>query len=177
MNYVQNMSYLRFGSIGLLFAVLGMVHAQEAPDLSTIQRLAANGHWTQAMDALNQRIAANPNDVEPAFLKGLLLLQQGDKSGAREVFQDLSNRFPRLPEAYNNLAAIQAADGEYELARQALLSAIANTPDYAPVRANLGDLYIKMAIDAYRQALKLDPNDSAASAKLKFLEQIIQTER
>jgi tetratricopeptide (TPR) repeat protein len=177
MNYVQNMRYLRFGLIGLLFAVLGMVHAQEAPDLNAIQRLAATGNLSQAMDALNQRIAANPEDVESAFLKGLLLLQQGDKSGAREVFLDISRRFPRLPEAYNNLAAIHAADGEYELARQTLLSAIANTPDYAPVRANLGDLYIKMAMDAYREALKLNPNDTAVNARLKVLEQLFQVER
>jgi len=171
------MKYLQFGLIGLLFAVLGMAQAQEAPDLSAIQRLAANGNMNQAMDALNQRIAANPEDVESTFLKGLLLLQQGDKNGAREVFLDISRRFPRLPEAYNNLAAIHAADGEYELARQTLLSAIANTPDYAPVRANLGDLYIKMAMDAYREALKLNPNDSAAHARLKVLEQLFQVER
>jgi Flp pilus assembly protein TadD len=171
------MRYLRFGLIGLLFAVLGMAQAQDAPDLSTIQRLAANGNLNQAMDALNKRIAANPEDVESAFLKGLLLLQQGDKSGAREVFLDISRRFPRLPEAYNNLAAIHAADGEYELARQTLLSAIANTPDYSPVRANLGDLYIKMAMDAYREALKLNPNDSATRTRLKVLEQLFQVER
>ncbi len=171
------MRYLRFGFIGLLFAVLSLVQAQEAPDLNAIQRMAASGNRSQAIEALNKRIGANPEDVEAVFLKGLLLLQQGDKSGAREVFLDVSRRFPRLPEAYNNLAAIHAADGEYELARQTLSSAIANTPDYAPVRANLGDLYIKMAMDAYREALKLNPNDSATHARLKVLEQLFQVER
>ena len=171
------MRYLRFGFIGLLFAVLSLVQAQEALDLDAIQRLAASGSRNQAIDALNKRIGANPEDVEATFLKGLLLLQQGNKNGAREVFLDISRRFPRLPEAYNNLAAIHAADGEYELARQTLLSAIANTPDYAPVRANLGDLYIKMAMDAYREALKLNPSDSATQSRLKVLEQLFQVER
>ncbi|MFO1428762.1 MAG: tetratricopeptide repeat protein [Candidatus Competibacteraceae bacterium] len=171
------MKYLRFGLLGLLCAILSLVQAQEAPDLNTIQRMAAGGNRNQAIDALNKRIGANPGDVEAAFLKGVLLLQQGDKSGAREVFLDISRRFPRLPEAYNNLAAIHAADGEYELARQTLLSAIANTPDYAPVRANLGDLYIKMAMDAYREALKLNPNDASTQARLKALEQLFQVER
>lgn len=171
------MRYLQFGFIGLLFAVLSLVHAQEALDLDAIQRLAASGNRNQAIDALNKRIGANPEDVEATFLKGLLLLQQGNKNGAREVFLDISRRFPRLPEAYNNLAAIHAADGEYELARQTLLSAITNTPDYAPVRANLGDLYIKMAMDAYREALKLNPSDSAIQSRLKVLERLFQVER
>ena len=177
MNDVQGMRYLQFGLIGLLLTVLGMARAQEAPDLNAIQQLAASGKRNQAIEALNKRIGANPENVEAAFLKGLLLLQQGDKNGAREVFLDISRRFPQLPEAYNNLAAIHAADGEYELARQDLLSAIANTPDYAPVRANLGDLYIKMAMDAYRGTLKLNPNDSATHARLKALEQLFQVER
>jgi Flp pilus assembly protein TadD len=98
-------------------------------------------------------------------------LEAGDTIAAKEVFSEIARRFPRLPEAFNNLAAIYAENGEYEKARQALLSAIANAPNYAAAQSNLGDLYIKLAADAYRKAADLDPLDPGAGAKLNLLEQ------
>jgi Flp pilus assembly protein TadD len=171
------MRHFQAGLLTLMLAVAGTVYAQEPVDLNTIQRLASRGEWGKAMEELDKRIAANSNDLESRFLKGLLLMQKGDTAGAREVFQEITRHHPRLPEAYNNLAVIYAADGEYELARQTLLSAIANTPDYSPVRANLGDLYAKMAMDSYREALKLNPNDTASKAKLKLLGQLFESNR
>ena len=168
-----NMNYFQAGLLALLLVAGGIVCAQELTDLNTIQRQASQGDWSKAMEELDKRIAANSNDVESRFLKGLLLLQKGDTAAAREVFLEISQRFPRLPEAYNNLAAIYAADGQYELARQALLSAIANAPNYSPARTNLGDLYVNMALDSYREVLRLNPNDPASKAKLKVLEQLL----
>jgi tetratricopeptide (TPR) repeat protein len=167
------MNYFQAGLLALLLVAGGIVCAQELTDLNTIQRQASQGDWSKAMEELDKRIAANSNDVESRFLKGLLLLQKGDTAAAREVFLEISQRFPRLPEAYNNLAAIYAADGQYELARQALLSAIANAPNYSPARTNLGDLYVNMALDSYREVLRLNPNDPASKAKLKVLEQLL----
>ena len=171
------MNYFQAGLLALMLAVGGAVCAQELTDLNTIQRQASRGDWSQAMEALDKRIAANSGDVESRFLKGLLLMQKGDTAAAGEVFLEISRRFPRLPEAYNNLAAIYTAKGQYELARSALLSAIANTPDYSPARTNLGDLYVKMAIDSYREALRLNPNDTASKARLKVLEQLVGSSR
>lgn len=157
--------------LALAFALAG--HAQEElVDLDTIQRLAEQGNTDRAIDDLDRRIEADVNDVQSRFLKGLLLLEEDDTARARAVFAEITRLFPRLPEAYNNLAAIYAAEGDYENARQRLLNAIANAPEYAPVRTNLGDLYSKLALDAYRRALELDPGDEAAEARLQWLEQM-----
>lgn len=169
------MKALQLGLLVLLWAA-PVVQAQP-PDLNAIQQLATRGQVDQALQALDQHIAADPKDVEARFLKGLLLVQQGDKNRAREVFLDLTRRYPRLTEAYTNLAALYAADGEYEPARQALLSAIANTPDYAKARVSLGDLYVKLAADAYKEALELNPTDTTSRARLRLLEQMFETRR
>lgn len=161
--------------IGLLVWLLGAASAalaQQPSDLQTIQRIAAQGDHKKALAALDQRIDANADDVQARFLKGLLLLEQNNTREAREVFTEITRRFPQVPEAHNNLAAIYAREGEYERARQVLLSAIANSPDYPGVRANLGDLYAKLAADAYREALDLNPTDNASRAKLRLLEQL-----
>ncbi len=170
------MNYLRTGLLALMF-IMGAVGAQQAIDLNAIQRLVAQGEWDKALAEVNQRIAANPDDIESLFVKGLVLMQKDDTAGARNLFAELARRFPHLPEAYNNLAAIYTADGDYEAARQALLSAIVSEPRYSPVRANLGDLYAKMAIDSYREALRLNPDDAASQAKLKVLEPLFGSGR
>ena len=167
------MKYLNIGLFILIVVALGSISAQDFAELDTIQRLASQGQWQTAIEQLDRRSAINSNDVESRFLKGLLLLQHNDTAGAREIFSDIVQRFPHLPEAHNNLAAVYAAEGDYELARQTLLNAISNTPDYSKAKSNLGDLYVKLAVDAYQEALKLNPGDAVSEAKLKLLDQML----
>jgi tetratricopeptide (TPR) repeat protein len=169
--FKRDMKYLHAGLLALMLMVMGGVYA-ETTDMEAIKRLVAEGKRSVALEKLDERIAASADDVEARFLKGLLLLERGDTDAARDVFEELSRRFPRLPESFNNLATIYAREGDYEKARQALLSAIANSPDYPVVRANLGDLYAKLAADAYRKAVELDPKDQASEAKLRLLDQL-----
>jgi Flp pilus assembly protein TadD len=166
------MKYLRIAPLALMLMMVGSVQGQQATDLATIERQAQAGQWQAALNGLDERISNNTNDVEARFLKGLLLLEQGDTDGAQAVFVELSRLFPRIPESFNNLASIYAQQGEYEKARQALLSAIANAPDYPEVRSNLGDLYTQLAVEAYREAVALDPEDEASKAKLQALEKL-----
>jgi Flp pilus assembly protein TadD len=166
------MKHLRVASLALMLMVAGNLQGQQATDLTAIERMAAAGEWQTALKSLDERIANNTNDVEARFLKGLLLLERGDTDSAREVFVELSRLFPRIPESFNNLATIYAQQGDYEQARQALLNAIANAPEYPVVRANLGDLYTRLATEAYREAINLDPGDEASKAKLNTLEKL-----
>lgn len=166
------MKHLRIASLALMLTVASSVQGQQATDLATIEDMAAAGEWQSALNSLDERIANNTNDVEARFLKGLLLLERGDTDSAREVFEELSRLFPRIPESFNNLASIYAQQGDYEQARLALLNAIANAPEYPVVRANLGDLYTKLATEAYREAIELDPDDEASKAKLDNLENL-----
>ncbi|NJN46575.1 MAG: tetratricopeptide repeat protein [Candidatus Competibacteraceae bacterium] len=122
------MKYLRIVPLTLMLIVVGSVQGQQTTDLATIERQAQAGQFQAALNGLDERISNNTNDVEARFLKGLLLLEQGDTDGARDVFVELSRLFPRIPESFNNLATIYAQQGEYEKARQALLSAVANAP-------------------------------------------------
>ncbi len=177
MQYIVQSTLSLFGMVLIATTVCTIFtftvsNAQELTDLATIERFVAEGDAPTALAKLDQRIDANSNDVEARFLKGLVLMQYGNRDQARQVFEELVRLFPRFPEPFNNLATIYAAEGDYEKARQALLSASANAPDYATAHANLGDLYAKLAVDAYRQAVQLNPSDSAVKARLKALEQL-----
>jgi Flp pilus assembly protein TadD len=165
------MKYLYAGLLALMLITIGGVSA-ETVTLETIKRLVSEGKQDSALEKLNERILANPQDVQARYLKGLLLLERGDTHAARDVFMEITRQFPQLPEPYNNLAAIHASEGDYEKARQALLNAVTGAPDYPVVRANLGDLYVNLAVAAYRQAVELNPKDQASQAKLKLLEKL-----
>jgi tetratricopeptide (TPR) repeat protein len=100
-------------------------------------------------------------------MRGVILAEQGKTVEAAIVFERLTQEFPELPEPYNNLAVIHAAQGRYESAYRLLQQALVAQPDYATAYENLGDLYLSMAEQAYGKALGLDASNRVAKAKLE----------
>ena len=85
------------------------------------------------------------------------------------VFTKLSEDYPELPEPYNNLAVLYASQGQYDKARAALEMAIRTNPSYATAHENLGDVYAKLASQAYSKALQLDSNNTGVQPKLALI--------
>src|SRR5204862_2623498 len=111
-------------------------------------------------------------DAQARFLKGLIYTQQGKTAEAIKIFTSLTEDYPDLPEPYNNLAVLYAGQGQYEKARQALEMAIRTHPSYATAHENLGDIYAKMASQAYDKALQLDRSNQAAQGKLNLIKDL-----
>lgn len=155
---------------GLAFAALS--YAQSG-DLQDIGRLMKQGQHAQALERVNQYLATRPRDAQGRFLKGLILVEQNKVPDAVDVFSKLSQDYPELPEPYNNLAVLYAAQGQYEKARQALEMSIRTHPSYATAYENLGDVYTKLASQAYDKALQLDSGNSAAQTKLSLVREMI----
>jgi tetratricopeptide (TPR) repeat protein len=74
-----------------------------------------------------------------------------------------------LPEPYNNLAVLYASQGQYDNARAALEMAIRTNPSYATAHENLGDVYAKLASQAYSKALQLDSSNTGVQPKLALI--------
>lgn len=143
-----------------------------ADELQDITGLFRQGNQAQALDRVNAYLAGNPKDAQARFLKGLILTEQGKKQEATKVFQALTEDYPELPEPYNNLAVLYAAQGQYDMARTALEMAIRAHPGYATAYENLGDVYARMASEAYDKALKIDKNNPTAQMKLKMIREL-----
>jgi Flp pilus assembly protein TadD len=107
------------------------------------------------------------------FLKGLILTEQNKSAEAISVFTKLTEDFPRSPEPYNNLAVLFAATNQYEKSRAALEMAISTNPTYATAHENLGDVYAKLASQAYDKALQLDTSNTAAKSKLILVRTLV----
>jgi tetratricopeptide (TPR) repeat protein len=160
----------------LLFALaLAAASAARADELQDINGLLKQGQHVQALDRVNQYLAKKPRDAQGRFLKGLILAEQNKVPEAIDVFSKLSQDYPQLPEPYNNLAVLYAAQGQYEKARQQLEMSIRTHPSYATAYENLGDVYTKLASQAYDKALHFDSSNSAAQNKLSLIRELISS--
>jgi hypothetical protein len=146
-----------------------------ADDLLEVQSLVKQGNLTQATERLNAFLAKNPKDARARFLRGLILTEQKRPVEAIKVFTALTEDFPELPEPYNNLAVLFAAQGQFDRARQMLELAIRTHPSYATAHENLGDIYAKMASEAYDRALQLDRANTAVQTKLEMIRELFST--
>lgn len=154
----------------LLMSVLQPVSAQM--DVKQIQGLIAEAKFDQALTETKAILAKDPDNVQALFMKGLIHTRTNQLKDAEETFLFLSNNNPDLPEPYNNLAVIYASQGEFEKAREALQKAINTHPSYATAHENIGDIYAKMASQAYNQALELDNSNIAAREKLSLINEL-----
>jgi tetratricopeptide (TPR) repeat protein len=135
-------------------------------------KLFKQGHQSQALDKVNAYLANKPKDAQARFLKGLILTGQAKTAEAIQIFSALTKDYPELPEPYNNLAVLYAGQGQYDKARQALEMAIRTHPSYATAHENLGDIYAKMASQAYDRALQLDRSNTSTQTKLAMIQEL-----
>jgi tetratricopeptide (TPR) repeat protein len=165
----------------LLFALFAApslpAMAASASEVQEINGLIKQGQLPSALDRANAAIAQNPQDAQARFLKGLILTEQNKSTEAIKVFTALTDDFPELPEPYNNLAVLYAAQGQYDKARSALEMAIRTHPSYATAHENLGDIYAKMASVAYDKALQLDTRNTSAQTKLSMIRELFSGNR
>lgn len=148
----------------------------QADDVSDVQKLLAAGKNAEALQKADQFLTAKPRDPMMRFLRGISLSQAGRAPEAITAFTKLTEDYPELPEPFNNLAVLYAQQGQYDKARNALEMAIRTNPSYATAYENLGDVYAKLASQAYSKALQIDTR-SAVAPKLAMIRDLFPKER
>lgn len=144
-----------------------------ADEIQEINQQFLKGDLTGALDRVDRVLVTKPQDAQARFLKGLIFAEQGKTDEAVAVFTALTEDYPELPEPYNNLAVLYASQSKFEAARHALEMAIRAHPGYATAHENLGDIYAKMASNAYGKALALDGKNAAAQTKLTLIRDML----
>lgn len=170
------MTRLHLAAACLVILLNSLVTAHAVTDdYQDARRLFTQGNYSPALDRVDAILSKQPRDARARFLKGLILTEQGKPDEAIGVFTALTQDFPELPEPYNNLAVLYAAKGQDDKARKALEMAIRTHPSYATAHENLGDLYAKMAREAYDKALQLDSTNTSAKSKLALVKELFST--
>ncbi|WP_298210051.1 tetratricopeptide repeat protein [Acidovorax sp.] len=152
----------------------GVAHAD---DYTEITQLIKTGKAAEALAKADQRLAATPRDPQLRFLRGVAQADSGKQSDAIATFTKLTEEYPELPEPYNNLAVLYANQNQLDKARTALEMAIRTNPSYATAHENLGDIYAKLASQAYNKALQLDAaNAGTVKPKLALIRELFSTD-
>jgi tetratricopeptide (TPR) repeat protein len=152
----------------LAAALLG-AGAARADEYGDVNQLLRSGKMAEALNKADQYLAGKPKDPQMRFLKGVVLTEAGRTAEAITTFQKLTEDYPELPEPYNNLAVLYAGQAQFDKARAALEMAIRTNPSYATAHENLGDVYAKLASQAYSRALQLDGSNTAVQPKLALI--------
>lgn len=160
-----------------LTALVGTTLAHAADDYADITQLLKAGKAGEALAKADQRLATSPRDPQLRFLRGVAQSDSGKPAEAIATFTKLTEEYPELPEPYNNLAVLYANQNQLDKARTALEMAIRTNPSYATAHENLGDIYAKLASQAYNKALQLDAtNANSVKPKLALIRELFSAD-
>ncbi|MDD2742752.1 MAG: tetratricopeptide repeat protein [Rhodocyclaceae bacterium] len=159
-------------AIGLAIGVATPAFADNLPE---VQRLIKKGQYPQALEKVDAYLTSKPKDAQGRFLKGLIYTEMNKPTEAIATFTQLTEDYPELPEPYNNLAVLYAQQKQYDKARTSLEMAIRTHPSYAIAYENLGDVYAKLASQAYDKALQLDSANATTQNKMALIRDLITT--
>jgi len=135
----------------------------EAAEIADLMRA---GKSEAALARADTFLTVRPRDVQVRFLRAVTLVDLGRSPEATTALEQLTQEFPELPEPYNNLAVLAAAQGGLERAERLLHQALSAQPNYVTAQENLGELYAAMSAAAFERAAKLDPSNAALQSKL-----------
>lgn len=150
--------------------------AAHADDYTEVSQLVSARQYQKALAKADHYLSSKPRDPQMLFLRGVALSESGRASEAIPVFTKITEDFPDLPEPHNNLAVLYAGQNQLDKALASLESAIQNDPNYATAQENLGDVYARLASQAYSKALQLDGNNKALPPKLAIMRTLFNSE-
>lgn len=163
-------------SVAIAAAMGTSMAMAQSDDYAEVNRLMRAGQMSDALAKVDAYLASKPRDPQMRFLKGVIQSEGGKPTEAIATFSKLTEDFPELPEPYNNLAVLYAGQSQFDKARAALEMAIRTNPSYATAHENLGDVYAKLASQAYSKALQLDATNTAVAPKLSLIRNLFVAE-
>jgi len=166
---------------GCCVAGMTLVHAQTTTSLSfkgtaheEVQKSLSQRDWGKAMGLIEAYLQNQPRDPQMRFWRARLLDQQKRTDEAFEVYLQLAQDYPELPEVQNNLGVLLAARGNMDEAKQAFEQALRNNPNYATAHENLGDVLLHLAKRSFDKAQALNAKSRTLPAKLQALQPALQ---
>jgi tetratricopeptide (TPR) repeat protein len=137
-----------------------------------IIQLTKSKKWDEALKAIDLETKKNPRNVQLLFIKSRILIEQGKLEDARQSLNAFIDKYPEIPEPYNNLAVLYARAGKLDLARENLEMCLKLAPRNASCLQNLGDIYTLTAASYYDKAYQVNRKMIDAERKRKLAEAI-----
>jgi Tfp pilus assembly protein PilF len=131
--------------------------------------------WFEALKQIDDYLINQPRDPQMRFWRARLMQQMQRPEEALDIYIQLAQDYPELPEVQNNLGVMLASMGKLSEAKAAFEHALLNNPNYATAHENLGDVLLHLAKRSFITAQELGANSRALSTKLQDLDPVLQS--
>ena len=138
----------------------------------SVSQLINRGKYADAMNLADKELAANPQNVNLRFLRGVIFMETKKNDEAKKVFEQLIREYPEIADSYNNLAIIYAGEGNLGRAQDLLERALMNNASSVTTYSNLGDIYAAKAADMYAKAARLAPKNGRLKEKAQIAQDL-----
>ena len=140
-----------------------------------VQKSMTQRNWSEALKQVDAYLVNQPRDPQMRFWRARLMQQMQRNDEALDVYVQLAQDYPELPEVQNNLGVMLASMGKIDEAKAAFEHALMNNPNYATAHENLGDVQLHLAMRSLQKAQSLGGGSRALNAKLQALQPVLQT--
>lgn len=147
----------------------------QAQSIGEIRGTIARGDLPGALSQARSASAAKPADAQLRFLLGVVHMDLNQDAEAMAVFTALTQQYPELPDPLNNMALLQVRAGRLDEARQLLQAALRADPSHRASRANLGQVYLMLAVQAWELAATASPADTGLAGRLTAARTLLAT--
>ena len=139
-----------------------------------VQKKMIQRDWPGALQEIDEYLQERPRDPQMRFWRARMFEMLQRKAEALQVYRQLSEEYPELPEVQNNLGVMLAADGQIDEAKRAFELALRNNPTYAVAHENLGDIFLHLAQRSFLNAQKHGAKSAELKAKMQALQPVLQ---
>ena len=138
-----------------------------------VDKLIVRRDYSGALRLIDEGLKANPHAAQLRFQRCVTYERMSDRAGAQRCLEQFILTYPEIPEPYNNLAGTYSRDGRLDEAEQLLVKAIALRPDFSLAHANLGNLYLARAKNAYKSAISTGGGNQTLKAKVEAIDNLL----
>jgi tetratricopeptide (TPR) repeat protein len=156
------------GDAEAAFGLLREAVSRQPTNVAALELMAEaavrTSRWQDAEFALKSALGLQPDNLNLQLRLGGVYLSRNDTSAARDVFRELTERFPHSDRAWASLGLLDAMLGNEERALLELDQALKENPLLPEVQLAYGELLLRQgraaeALAAFQAARNLLPDD------------------
>jgi tetratricopeptide (TPR) repeat protein len=134
------------GDVGTSLELLREAVSRQPSNVAALELMAEAARraarWQEASFALKSALSLQPDNIGLQLRLGEVSLAMGDASAARDVFQQLTERFPHSDRAWAALGLLHASLGKHEVGLQELERALSENPLLPEVQMAVGEMLL-----------------------------------
>lgn len=163
------------GDVTTSLELLREAVARQPSNVAALELMAEAAHraaqWQEAEFALKSALTLQPDNLGLKLRLGEVYLAKGQPSAARDVFRELTDRYPHADRAWAALGLLEAELGNLDRADRYLQSALEENPLLPEVQLAFGELRLAAgepdrALATFREATNLLRDDPQLQARM-----------